>query len=120
MPPLKKLNSSSVSMPKSISYGNDAEGQLMVISCYRYVTDIIGIAYIQVDTLSYWHLTNFTSYSFPQSDFDKLAHGPRGTEASHCLYVYRFFPSDGQMVLLNIAGEAKELINPAFSRFHPR
>jgi 6-phosphogluconolactonase (cycloisomerase 2 family) len=54
------------------------------------------------------------------SDFNKLAHGPRGTEASHCLYVYRFHPSDGQMVLLNIAGEAKEVINPAFSRFHPR
>eukprot|EP01083_Nonionella_stella_P033973 92963_1 len=53
------------------------------------------------------------------SDFNKLAHGPRGTEASHCLYVYRFHPSDGQMVLLNIAGEAKEVINPAFSRFHP-
>lgn len=53
------------------------------------------------------------------SDFNKLAHGPKGSEASHSLYVYRFHPSDGSMVLLNIAGEANEVINPAFSRFHP-
>mmetsp|Transcript_7157 Transcript_7157/g.10463 ORF Transcript_7157/g.10463 Transcript_7157/m.10463 type:complete len:295 (+) Transcript_7157:94-978(+) len=54
------------------------------------------------------------------SNFDKLAHGPRGTEAQHCLHVYRFNPTDGHMVLLNIAGSADEVINPAFSRFHPR
>jgi len=57
-----------------------------------------------------------TSYS----DFDKLAHGPRGTEAAKSLYVYRFHPSDGSLVLLNILGDPKTVVNPAFSRYHPR
>lgn len=56
-----------------------------------------------------------TSYS----DFDKLAHGPRGHEAGHTLRVYRF-SADGALVLLHIAGEGSRVINPAFSRFHPR
>jgi 6-phosphogluconolactonase len=53
------------------------------------------------------------------SDFDKLAHGPRGTQAKHPLYVYRFQP-DGSLVLLNVLQGSKELVNPAFSRHHPR
>mmetsp|Transcript_9697 Transcript_9697/g.20284 ORF Transcript_9697/g.20284 Transcript_9697/m.20284 type:complete len:502 (+) Transcript_9697:164-1669(+) len=57
-----------------------------------------------------------TSYS----DFEKLAHGPRGTEAQKSLYVYRFHPSDGSLVLLNIQGDADVIANPAFSRHHPR
>lgn len=57
-----------------------------------------------------------TSYS----DFDKLAHGPRGTEANQCIYVYRFHPTDGSMVLLNKFGDKSEVMNPAFARFHPR
>lgn len=57
-----------------------------------------------------------TSYS----DFDKLAHGPRGTEAKKSLYVYRFHPSDGSLVLLNVQGDAESVANPAFSRYHPR
>lgn len=57
-----------------------------------------------------------TSYS----DFEKLAHGPRGTEATKSLYVYRFHPSDGSLVLLNVQGDAKSVVNPAFSRHHPR
>lgn len=57
-----------------------------------------------------------TSYS----DFDKLAHGPRGTEAQHSVYVYRFHPNDGSLVLLNVQGEAAAITNPAFSRHHPR
>jgi len=57
-----------------------------------------------------------TSYS----DFEKLAHGPRGTEAKKSLYVYRFHPSDGSLVLLNVQGDADSVINPAFSRHHPR
>lgn len=57
---------------------------------------------------------------FLHSNFDKLAHGPRGTEAAHSLYIYRFHPSDGSLTLLNIQGEAKQVVNPAFSRFHPR
>lgn len=56
-----------------------------------------------------------TSYS----DFDKLAHGPRGHEGKHTLRVYRFH-NDGSLVLLHIAGEKADVINPAFSRFHPR
>lgn len=59
-----------------------------------------------------------TSYS----DFDTLAHGPRGTEAEHSLHVFRFHPSDGSLVLLNVQGSSSENIikNPAFSRHHPR
>jgi len=53
------------------------------------------------------------------SDFSKLAHGPRGKEATHSLFIYRFQPSDGSMVLLSIKGDPKEVLNPAFSRFHP-
>jgi len=56
-----------------------------------------------------------TSYS----DFEKLAHGPRGSEAQKSIYVYRFNPSDGSLVLLNIQGDPKTVINPAFSRHHP-
>lgn len=57
-----------------------------------------------------------TSYS----DFDKLAHGPRGHVAKHTLRVYGFDPSGGSLVLLHVAGEGSAVINPAFSRFHPR
>lgn len=56
-----------------------------------------------------------TSYS----DFDKLAHGPRGQAAGHTLRVYRF-NTDGSLVLLHISGEGSQVINPAFSRYHPR
>ena len=57
-----------------------------------------------------------TSYS----DFDKLAHGPRGHAGKYTLRVYRFYANDGALVLLHINGEAANVINPAFSRFHPR
>jgi len=57
-----------------------------------------------------------TSYS----NFEKLAHGPRGTEATKSLYVYRFHPSDGSLVLLNVQGDMESITNPAFSRHHPR
>jgi hypothetical protein len=53
------------------------------------------------------------------SDFDKLAHGPRGTQAKHPVYVYRFHPSDGSLVLLNVHGDPSDVVNPAFSRYHP-
>jgi 6-phosphogluconolactonase len=56
-----------------------------------------------------------TSYS----DFDKLAHGPRGHGAKHTIRVYKF-QTDGSLVLLHISGECSQVINPAFSRFHPR
>jgi 6-phosphogluconolactonase (cycloisomerase 2 family) len=51
------------------------------------------------------------------SNFDKLAHGPRGTKAKNSLYVYRLHPNDGSLVLLNIHGA--DVVNPAFSRYHP-
>lgn len=62
-----------------------------------------------------------------ESTIDK-AHGPRGIQARMPIYVFRFHPNDGSMVLLNICGKDKltsasavaPLINPAFSRFHPR
>lgn len=57
-----------------------------------------------------------TSYS----DFDKLAHGPRGHAARHTLRVYQFDAAASSLVLLHVAGEASAVINPAFSRFHPR
>jgi len=55
------------------------------------------------------------------TDFDRLAHGPRGTEAKHSLYVYRFHPSDGSLVLLHVSDrkEREVVVNPAFSRYHP-
>eukprot|EP00985_Skeletonema_marinoi_P017395 scaffold9513_cov153-Skeletonema_marinoi.AAC.10 len=56
-----------------------------------------------------------TSYS----DFDKLAHGPRGHAGKYTLRVYKFFANDGALVLLHINGEGTNVINPAFSRFHP-
>jgi 6-phosphogluconolactonase len=49
-----------------------------------------------------------------------LAHGPRGTEAKKSLYIYRFHPNDGSLVLLNVQGDASSVVNPAFSRYHPR
>jgi 6-phosphogluconolactonase len=48
------------------------------------------------------------------------AHRPRGSEAKKSLYVYQFNPSDGSLVLLNIQGDPKTVINPAFSRYHPQ
>lgn len=48
------------------------------------------------------------------------AHGPRGTQATQCINIYRFHPTDGSMVLLNKTGNPCEVMNPAFSRLHPR
>ena len=50
------------------------------------------------------------------TDFDRLAHKPKGTPSSHGLYVYRLNPKTSQLTLLSVA---KEVINPAFLRFHP-
>lgn len=38
--------------------------------------------------------------------------------AKNSIYVYRFHPVDGSLVLLNVCGA--HVKNPAFSRFHPR
>jgi 6-phosphogluconolactonase len=40
--------------------------------------------------------------------------------AKKSLYIYRFYPSDGSLVLLNIQGDSAIVPNPAFSRYHPR
>jgi 6-phosphogluconolactonase len=53
------------------------------------------------------------------SNFDKLAHKPHGTIARHSFYIFKFDPSDGSMTLLNVAGDTTDIVNPAFSRFHP-
>lgn len=66
------------------------------------------------------NLASYPSVRLLGSDFNLLAHGPRGTEAKHPLCVFRFHPADGSLVLLNIMGDAKQVINPAFSRYHPR
>lgn len=50
--------------------------------------------------------------------FDNLAHGPKGTEAARSLYTFRMDPNDGQMVLLAVTSDP--VMNPAFSRFHPK
>lgn len=34
--------------------------------------------------------------------------------------MYRFHPTDGSLLLLNIQGDADKVANPAFSRYHPR
>jgi len=57
--------------------------------------------------------------SLYHSDFDRLAHGPRGTTAQHPVAVYRFHPHDGSLVLLNLTGSPETTVNPAFSRHHP-
>jgi len=65
-------------------------------------------------------LCRYLIFFITDSDFDRLAHGPRGCTASHPLYVYRFHPSDGSLVLLNVQGDPNHVVNPAFSRYHPR
>ncbi|CAE8630598.1 unnamed protein product, partial [Polarella glacialis] len=51
--------------------------------------------------------------------FDNLAHGPRGKEAKRSLYTYRLDQHDGEMVLLSVTKD-ENVMNPAFSRAHPR
>jgi len=52
------------------------------------------------------------------TDFDHLAHGPRGTQAQHSLHVYRFNRANGSMVLMHVVTD--KIMNAAFTRFHPR
>jgi len=51
--------------------------------------------------------------------FDNLAHGPRGSEAVRSLYTYTINQEDGEMILLSVTKD-DSVMNPAFSRFHPR
>jgi len=88
----QRARTRSESLDISLTTSNDSE--------YQYDGDLFFI----------------TSYS----DFGKLAHGPRGVEANKPIRVYRFQPSDGSMVLQNICGDPKNVMNPAFSRHHPR
>jgi hypothetical protein len=50
------------------------------------------------------------------SNFGKLAHQPHGTIAPYSFHVFKFDPSDGSMTLLNVAGDTRDVVNPAFSR----
>jgi hypothetical protein len=69
-------------------------------------------------TLQTNHDMNISPISFFY--MSNKAHGPRGKEAQQSLFTYRFNSSDGSMVLLSVKGDSKSVINPAFSRFHPR
>mmetsp|Transcript_3777 Transcript_3777/g.6664 ORF Transcript_3777/g.6664 Transcript_3777/m.6664 type:complete len:525 (+) Transcript_3777:265-1839(+) len=82
----------------------------------KHANSEVSTVSVETDTDGDHQLFFVTSYS----DFDKLAHGPRGTEAKKSLYVYRFHPSDGSLCLLNVQGDAETVVNPAFSRYHPR
>jgi len=52
------------------------------------------------------------------TQFDNLAHGPRGSEAKNSLYTYYLDQNAGELVLLRVTKE--EVMNPAFSRFNQR
>eukprot|EP01051_Picozoa_sp_SAG22_P009327 SAG22_NODE_770_length_7336_cov_56.193589_3_plen_182_part_00 len=56
------------------------------------------------------------------TQFDNLAHLPRGTEAKHSVYSYRLNVEDGTLTLLSVLPDlapGQPLMNPAFSRCHP-
>lgn len=50
--------------------------------------------------------------------FDNLAHGPRGTEATHSMRVFAMDEETGRLTLMTIQRDDVE--NPAFLRFHPK
>ena len=50
------------------------------------------------------------------TNFDNLAHGPRGTEANFSLHTYQLDDTTGRLTLVSVN---KEPMNPAFARFHP-
>eukprot|EP01052_Picozoa_sp_SAG31_P053889 SAG31_NODE_14044_length_830_cov_1.190150_2_plen_90_part_00 len=59
-------------------------------------------------------------YSYTQ--FDNLAHLPRGTEAKYSVWSYRLNVEDGTLMLLSVLPDVapgRALMNPAFSRCHP-
>jgi len=56
-----------------------------------------------------------TSYT----QFDNLAHGPRGTEAAHSIFTYELDTTTGELLLLHINDDDKGICNPAFTRLHP-
>jgi len=53
------------------------------------------------------------------SNFDDLAHGPRGIEATRSMRSYRLNLADGALTLLSAVPEGM-MHNPAFSRLHPK
>jgi 6-phosphogluconolactonase len=102
--------------------GIPVDGQLFFVSSYRCVTRMIMLS-MPYRQLEFPRLVTLTLSVSHNSDFEKLAHGPRGTEAKdYPLCVYRFH-SDGSLVLLNVLKHdsgTTRLANPAFSRHHPR
>ena len=53
------------------------------------------------------------------TEFDDLAHGPRGTEATRAVRTYRLDLTDGSLTLLSALPQG-DVHNPAFCRRHPR
>jgi len=54
------------------------------------------------------------------TQFDNLAHKPRGTPSQHGMQVFGFDSTTGLMTTLSINTETGDtVVNPAFSRFHP-
>eukprot|EP00933_Yihiella_yeosuensis_P063165 TRINITY_DN66259_c0_g1_i1.p1 TRINITY_DN66259_c0_g1~~TRINITY_DN66259_c0_g1_i1.p1 ORF type:complete len:508 (+),score=72.49 TRINITY_DN66259_c0_g1_i1:141-1526(+) len=51
--------------------------------------------------------------------FDNLAHGPKGKQAQRSLYTYQLNQEDGELLLVSVTAD-ENVMNPAFSRFHPR
>lgn len=51
------------------------------------------------------------------TNFEQLAHGPKGTQAQCSMYTFWMDRSDGQMVLISVTKDP--ITNPAFSRLHP-
>ena len=51
------------------------------------------------------------------TEFQNLAHVPKGTQAQAALWTYRLESASGRLVLISVNQEP--IINPAFSRMHP-
>jgi hypothetical protein len=99
---------------------DDKCNQLLFVSCYSDF-DRLGMYSTcnhqrHLCLCTYQTQLTFSCFVFLCS----IAHGPRGTQAKHPIYVYRLNDSDGSMVLMNVTGDPKDVLNPAFTRFHPR
>ena len=51
------------------------------------------------------------------TQFDNLAHGPRGSEAKMAMWTFRLNPSTGRLLLVSV--DTEPVCNPAFTRVHP-
>lgn len=53
------------------------------------------------------------------TQFDNLAHGPKGMEAKNSMWTFRLDEYNGTMALLSVTTGDNDAMNPAFSRKHP-